>query len=218
MRIGNPVSRAMAGLVLAAMLLCSPAAAHKDHKKKHPEAAQMTLPAAPPTTAAPAQANVIAAHSEMGEMMEHEDVDRASMSTFARLLDWLGRTHPVIVHFPIAFFPAALFTAVVGRRRPAFAAPVQFLVIAGGIIAPVAAALGWLDAMNADPDPLLTIHRWLGTAVGVGALGLGLWAWRRPDQVRGAGMIAALSAITLAIVIQGWFGGAMVHGINHMNW
>ena len=54
-----------------------------------------------------------------------------------------------------AIFPAALFTATVGRRRPAFAAPVQFLVVAGGIIAPIAAVLGWLDAMAADPDPLL---------------------------------------------------------------
>ena len=58
------------------------------------------------------------------------------MSTLERLLDWLGRLHPIIVHFPIAFFPAALFTAIVGRRRPAFAAPVRFLVIAGGIVAP----------------------------------------------------------------------------------
>lgn len=30
---------------------------------------------------------------------------------------------------------------------------------------------------------------------------------------RGAGMIAALTAMTIAIVVQGWFGGALVHGI-----
>ena len=48
----------------------------------------------------------------------------------------LGRLHPVIVHFPIAFFPAALFTAIVGRSRPAFAAPVRFLILAGAIAAP----------------------------------------------------------------------------------
>ena len=140
------------------------------------------------------------------------------MSTAARLLDWLGRLHPIIVHFPIAFFPAALFTAIVGRRRPAFAAPVQFLVIAGGIMAPLAAILGWLDAMSADPDPLLTVHRWLGTVIGISALGLGIWAWRRPDQIRWTGMLAGLTAITAAIVVQGWFGGAMVHGIDHLNW
>jgi uncharacterized membrane protein len=154
----------------------------------------------------------------MGEMMEQEEADRSQMSTLERLLDWLGRTHPIIVHFPIAFFPAALFTAVVGRRRPAFAAPVQFLIVAGGIIAPLAAIFGWLDSMTADESALLDVHRWLGTAIGLGALGLGVWAWRRPDQVRGTAMVVALTAITAAIVIQGWYGGAMVHGIDHMSW
>lgn len=31
-------------------------------------------------------------------------------------------------------------------------------------------------------------------------------------------MIFGLVAITVAIVVQGWYGGAMVHGIDHMNW
>jgi hypothetical protein len=31
-------------------------------------------------------------------------------------------------------------------------------------------------------------------------------------------MIAALAGITAAIVVQGWFGGALVHGIDHMDW
>jgi uncharacterized membrane protein len=157
-------------------------------------------------------------HAEMSDMMEDMDEDRSNMSFVARLMDWLGRTHPVIVHFPIAFFPAALFTAIVGRRRPAYGAPVRFLVVAGGIIAPVAALFGWLDSANADPGSLLTVHRWLGTAIGIFALGLGIWAWRRPDQDRSAAMIAALAVITTAIVVQGWFGGAMVHGIDHMDW
>lgn len=142
------------------------------------------------------------------------------MSTFARVLDWLGRLHPMIVHFPIAFFPAALFTAIVGRRRPAFGTPVRFLVVAGGILAPIAALLGWLDGgfSFAADDAMLGPHRWLGTGIGVGALGLGIWAWRRPEQDRDLGMIIGLSIMTAAIVVQGWFGGALVHGIDHLNW
>jgi len=31
-------------------------------------------------------------------------------------------------------------------------------------------------------------------------------------------MLAALTIVTAAIVVQGWFGGAMVHGADHMNW
>ena len=154
----------------------------------------------------------------MAEMMQEMEEGRASMSSGERLLDWLGRLHPIIVHFPMAFFPAALFTAVVGRRRPAFSAPVQFLVVAGGVIAPIAAILGWLNAMGADPEPALTVHRWLGTALGMAAIPLAVWAWQKPDQLRGTAMVAALSAVTAAIVVQGWYGGALVHGMDHMNW
>jgi hypothetical protein len=31
-------------------------------------------------------------------------------------------------------------------------------------------------------------------------------------------MLAGLAVITAAIVVQGWFGGAMVHGVDHLNW
>jgi len=200
-------------LAFALLALSSPAIAHKKHHKQPvPTEQAATAPASQVPGAAPAD------HGRMGEMMSDEAEDRSDMSTFARLLDWIGRTHPIIVHFPIAFFPAALLTAIVGRRRPAFAAPVQFLVVAGGIIAPVAAVFGWLDAMNAEPGDLLTVHRWLGTGIGLGGLALAIWVARKPETVRGPAMLTALSVLTVAIVVQGWFGGAMVHGVDHMNW
>lgn len=214
--------RSFAVLLGLAMLLASlsaPTTAHEEHKKKKPPAAQIVQPGAQPREPAATQGGPTAMHAQIGEMME-EQGDRSQMSLGERLLDWLGRLHPLIVHFPIAFFPAALFTAVVGRRRPAFAAPVQFLVIAGGIVGPIAALLGWFDGGFdfATDDMLLRWHRWLGTAIGTGSLGLGIWAWRRSDANRGTGMIIGLALITAAIVVQGWFGAALVHGISHMDW
>ena len=156
----------------------------------------------------------------MDGMMEHMGRDRSQMGTTERLLDWLGRTHPFIVHFPIAFFPAALFTAVVGRRRPAFAAPVQFLVVTGGLLAPVAALFGWINGgwTLTDADPVMALHRWVGSGIGVLGLGLGIWAWLRPEADRSTGMIFALTLMTAAILVQGWLGAAMIHGIDHLNW
>lgn len=217
------ILRSMALLWALATLLVTasaPATAHKEHKKKQPVAEQVAQPGAQPGEPVAMQGDPDAMHAQMGEMMEGMDQDRSKMTSFERLLDWFGRLHPIIVHFPIAFFPAALFTAVVGRRRPAFAAPVQFLVIAGGIIGPIAALLGWFDGGFdfATDDWLLQWHRWLGTAIGLGALGLGIWAWRKPGDNRGTGMIVGLSIITAAIIAQGWFGGAMIHGMDHMNW
>lgn len=212
------VIRFLCLLMLVATAAATPALAHKDHKQKQ-EAAALAQAQPRAQAGTPSIANPQAMHEGMSEMMM-EAPDRSETGFVERLVDWLGRTHPVIVHFPIAFFPAALFTAVVGRRRLGFGAPVQFLVVAGGIIAPISALLGWLNAgfSLSDTDPLMMAHRWLGTAIGAGGLALGIWAWRRPREDRGASMIGALAAMTIAIVVQGWFGGALVHGIDHMNW
>lgn len=216
----NAAARPLAFLftMLAMIFLgvSSPAVAHGDHKKHPPRVEAVHHPGAPASASLAGSASP----STMAEMADEHHEDRSKMSTVERLLNWLGRLHPMVVHFPIAFFPAALFTAIVGRRRPAFAAPVQFLVIAGAIIAPVAATLGWLDAgfEPSTDDWLLQVHRWLGTGIAIVALALGIWAARRPDEARSPRMLAGLAVITAAIVVQGWFGGAMVHGVDHLNW
>jgi uncharacterized membrane protein len=201
--------------LLVAVSVATPALAHKQHKQERAQqAAAVQRQAAASDSMSPARM-----HAQMGEMMT-EDSEPLQKSFAQRLLDWAGRLHPMIVHFPIAFFPAALFTAVVGRRRSGFATPVQFLVVAGGILAPISALLGWFNGglSLSDADPLMMVHRWLGTGIGAGGLLLGIWAWRRPSQDRSTGMIAGLAAMTVAIVVQGWFGGALVHGIDHLNW
>lgn len=223
----NAFHRALLILFALSFVNATPALAHKDHKKKAAAAQVVPAPAqsgaatvVQPGAPVAVSTNPAVAHEQMGEMMESMAEDRSKMTPVERLLNWLGRLHPMIVHFPIAFFPAALFTAVVGRNRPAFGTPVQFLVIAGGIMAPIAALFGWFDAGFdwASDDALLQPHRWLGTFIGILALGLAIFAWRKPAHDRGTGMIIGLSIITVAIVIQGWFGGALVHGMNHMNW
>lgn len=214
----------LSALALLLAGLSAPALAHG--KKKHQ---QQTTEQVQPQQAGPAGASAGAAPAEVhrgnqsvqqqaGEMMDAMDMkmDRSKMPFLERFVAWFGRLHPAIVHFPIAFFPAAWFTALIGRRRPAFSAPVQFLVVAGGIFAPIAAIAGWITAADTDPSNILTYHRWLGTGVGIAGLLLGVWAWRRPWEDRGAGMIAALTAMTVAIVLQAALGAMVTHGIEHL--
>lgn len=205
----------LSALAFVSLSFATPAWSHKEEKHEQQQA-QQARPNAP--GAGSPQSAAAAGHDEMGGMMEgmDMDMDRSAMPFFERLLEWFGRLHPLVVHFPIAFFPAALFTAIVGRRRPAFAAPVQFLVVAGGILAPIAAAFGWFAGVGADPEPILTYHRWLGVAIGVAGAGLGAWAWRRPWEDRGAGMILALTLMTIAIAVQGFLGAGVTHGIDHL--
>lgn len=198
-----------------------PASAHKDHKAKQ-EAAQLEAEraaaglthSAGPMTHDPAMPG----HAEAMAAMTEAEEPPQSLAT--RLLDWLGRFHPMLVHFPIAFIPAALFTAIVGRKRTGFAKPVQFLVVTAGLTAPFAMLSGWLSGgfdIGID-DWVMQGHRWLGTGIGIGALALGVFALKRPNEDRGIGMIVGLSILTAAILVQGWFGGALVHGVDHLNW
>ena len=201
------------GMAILFLGLSAPGAAHKEHKKQAAQVVQPEgQPAAPTSSPATGHENM----PGMAETMPDEEMAKSEMPFFVRLLDWFGRLHPAIVHFPIAFFPAALFTAIVGRRRPAFAAPVQFLVVAGGIFAPIAAVAGWFAGLGAEPDQILTYHRWLGVAIGIVGAGLGVWAWKRPWEDRGAGMILALTLITIAIAAQGFLGAAITHGMEHL--
>lgn len=208
-------------LLLAMMMVApSPAVAHKDHDKRQAAAQQVAPPGSPGAATGSSGTSETGSpgHDHMGGMMPgmEMDMDRSNMPFFERLVDWFGRMHPALVHFPIAFFPAALFTALVGRRRPTFAAPVQFLVVTGGILAPIAAIAGWFAGAGADPEPVLDYHRWLGVGVGVVGAALGYWAWRRPWEDRGAGMILALTVMTVAVVIQGFLGASITHGMEHM--
>ena len=218
--LARPVFAVLAATALLSMP-ATPLWAHKDHKAKQEAAqleAQRSAAATAPQTATTAHDMTMPGHAAaMPGMVKADDPPQG----FAvRLLDWLGRFHPMLVHFPIAFIPAALFTAVVGRRRPGFAKPVQFLVVTAGVTAPFAMLSGWLSggfALGAD-DWLTQSHRWLGTGIGVGALALGVFALKRPEQDRGSAMITGLSILTAAILVQGWFGGALVHGVDHLNW
>jgi uncharacterized membrane protein len=208
-------------LILLAIAFGPPAFSHKGEKHQKAQSVEQVQTSGQ-TTAAPAgpgaPSGAAVGQETSHGMMDGMDMemDRSNMPFFQRLYEWMGRFHPLIVHFPIAFFPAALFTAIVGRRRPAFSAPVQFLVVAGGIFAPIAAAAGWLAGMGADPEPILTYHRWLGVAVGIGGAALGVWAWRRPWEDRGAGMIFALILMTIAIAVQGFLGAGITHGMEHL--
>jgi len=218
----RPAAAVVLGLALLVGPVSGPAMAHGKKKHAQTQRAQQVQPDQHAEGARHEHAAVTpqgqAAANQMSDMMDDMDMemDRSKMSFFERLYSWFGRLHPLIVHFPIAFFPAALFTAVVGRRRAAFSAPVQFLVVAGGIFAPIAAVAGWFAGLSADPEPILAYHRWLGVTIGIAGAGLGVWAWRRPWEDRGAGMILALTLMTIAIAVQGFLGAGVTHGMDHM--
>ena len=196
----------------------APASAHKDHQKKMEEAARK---AAEPQANAPVVAHPMspAVHEAVKEDLAELEAE-AAKPWHLRLLDWLGRTHPFLVHFPLALFPVALVALVMARRRGGAVDLIRALIVVGGAAAAGAALLGWLNAgfQLSDKDPLLLWHRWLGTLLGILGAGLGAWAWRRASSVNSGAMVALLGLVTAALLVQGRLGGALIHGIDHLAW
>lgn len=196
---------------LATLSLVSPVAAHENHQQARTPSAQAK--AAPQGQALPP--------STMQEQMEQhmEEMEAQEPKSFPeRLFDWFGRMHPFAVHFPIALFPVALVALVLARRRGETVELIRGLIVVAGIGSVIAAALGWLNGglTVQDTDQVLMLHRWLGTSLGLLGGLLALWAWRRRDSVYGRPMVVALGAVVALLLVQGFLGASVTHGMEHM--
>lgn len=135
-----------------------------------------------------------------------------------RLVSFAGRMHPFAVHFPIALYPIGWIALIFARRRGDRVDLIRAFIVVAGLAAAIAAALGWLDAgfQLLDGDPIRSVHRWVGSGLAVAGLALALWAWRRREAVDSRGMTLTLGAITAMLLVQGWLGASITHGIEHM--
>lgn len=191
----------------AGLSLSPPAAAHENHQKAQPQRAQPTRTSMPPS----AMQEQTEDHAEAMEAQEPKSFPE-------RLVSWFGRMHPFAVHFPIALFPVALVALIMARKRGETVELIRALIVVAGAGAVIAAALGWLNGglMLRDTDTLLMLHRWLGTALGLIGGALAWWAWRRRGSVHSGRMVAALGLTVALLLVQGFLGASVTHGMEHM--
>lgn len=205
-------ARSLAVILLAALLAFTmpPAFAHQDHDKQQAQREAVSAQPSPTTPGA------------MHEMMEeHADAMKAAApkSFTQRIMRWVGRTHPFAVHFPIALFPVAFVALVLARRRGEAVELIRSLIIVAGVASVIAAALGWLTggfALSQD-DTVHFWHRWTGTGLAVAGASIAISAYRRRASVFSRTMVMALAAITVVLLVQGWLGAALVHGMDHIS-
>lgn len=141
------------------------------------------------------------------------------------ILKWIGKFHPATVHFPIGLLLAAFIAEClfVATRRRWFDEAGRFCLWGGVIGATVAALLGWLfgGIQLVDEDWLLTTHRWAGSGTAlVSIIVLALserLRWRQPGGNR-RGLRVSLVVVAILVAAAGFFGGALVYGLNHYSW
>lgn len=217
--------------VLAAMALLLPGAgsAHEGHKHNMSDAEMVQMEgnhapvmddhaiAAMHDPSAKAQghrtAEDVVAHQTPAQALEAA----VAANRLTSIGDFLGRLHPIAAHFPVALLLMAALAELLLVLRPALAldTTVRFLVAGGAIGAVMAALLGWFAAgwRLLDKSQTLGLHRWNGSAIAGAAL---IATWFAFKSNRRTGLRVTLAILAIALVIQGYLGGEMVFGPNHL--
>jgi uncharacterized membrane protein len=142
-----------------------------------------------------------------------------------RIVRFLGKLHPLAVHFPIALLiVAALVEAMaLARCRPLFG-PVANLLLSLGVAASmVAIPLGWANASTSEhigQEATVELHRWLSIAAGSTALAayaLGHALRRKPGRSLRVSYVLVLFAAAIGVSVAGHLGGALVYGDDYLH-
>jgi len=137
----------------------------------------------------------------------------------APLMQFVGRFHPLSVHFPIAVLLIVPLFEILGRKRSSsfLLASVDFLLLLAACGALLSALLGWCLARGGGySGPLVRQHMWGGLLVAAAA-SICWWLRSRqdtPDTKRLYGALL-LGAIML-VSFTGYRGGQLAHGETHL--
>jgi uncharacterized membrane protein len=133
-------------------------------------------------------------------------------------MSFIGKFHPLLVHFPIALVLAAAVAelVVIATSRTAWRTVAVANIRAGAAIGVVTAITGWLFAGTpvVDVGPSLEWHRWLGLAAAVGAIGAALLSLPLHVSARRSPFVYRVMLFTTALLvaITGHLGGTLVWG------
>lgn len=219
----------LAALVALALVLPVMASAHEGHKNNMSDAemAQMEMRDAHPVAdVAAATADGAPAMVEGERAVEavnqpptaEQALDAKIAENRVRSVgDFLGRLHPLAAHFPVALLLMAALAEILLLMRPALGleTTLRFLVAGGAVGAGIAALLGWFAGgwRLDDRSETLGLHRWNGTVIAAVA-GIAAWlAFRSAGRTR---LRIALALLAAGILFQGYLGGEMVFGPNHL--
>lgn len=235
MRPRTQAAQAVSASLALFLLLIGPATAHEGHVSKPAPPltavagssslqARATDTGHPGMTMVPSE-NPMNMTTQGGQMASSPRLAEPPPKTFsARVMNWIGKWHPMVVHFPIALFLVAGGLELHGRlvRKPGLTEATRVMVAVGALSTLAAVFLGWM-AMGwtyGRYDKLHTAHQTLGTAIVLLALAT-WWAHERWLKARSKGVGALygllLTGTVVAIAVNGFLGSSLVRGLKHMS-
>ena len=147
----------------------------------------------------------------MAQAKEHTTGDNFWLWSF------LGRLHPMIVHFPISLLLIALLMEMIAWRRKStnFQSAIKILVFAGAISAVVAVIFGLLLFNNNDYEisDTLAVHQWTGIATMILGIITALAYWKLSARVQKA----LLTLTAVGVTMAGHYGAYLTHGEDYLS-
>jgi uncharacterized membrane protein len=132
------------------------------------------------------------------------------------LWSFLGRLHPMVVHFPVGLLYIALFFEVLAARQKTtqYARSINILVLTGAVSAVVSVILGLVLA-NTDTygSNVLQIHQWAGIATMALAF-ITYYAYKKGSHNLS---VSLLTATVLGVTVAGHYGSELTHGEDYLS-
>lgn len=129
---------------------------------------------------------------------------------------FLGRLHPMIVHFPIALvFGVVLFGAIDRYRKPErFQSTIGILLLSSSITSILSMLLGLLLANTEDYDAAaLPWHQWSGIITTILVVAA---AWLHHRRLTNAAWVLSFLAVA-GVTVTGHFGSELTHGSGYLS-
>lgn len=121
----------------------------------------------------------------------------------------LGRMHPLILHFPIAFIVLlVVFSFFKNQIDPiSFQKINRFLVLITALTTILATIMGLFLSLEGDDTNLLNLHKWIG--IGITFLIYGLTFIKKENIFK-----AVLYISFISVIFAGHYGAGLTHGVN----
>lgn len=138
------------------------------------------------------------------------------------LWQFLGRLHPMIVHFPISLLVIALVLELftISRKTQELRSAIHLLLVIGALSAIAAVVFGWLlKTQDAYSGNVLVIHQWSGIATAVLAIATVLLhrliiLHNKKNLFKS--YRAILISTVLGVTVAGHYGASLTHGTDFL--